>query len=406
MLIPTTVYTQMAGRAGREGWKGGDVIILGQTNGERELNDARLLAKQEASDIEAQLCVDRNADRYFLQCLVAGLVSGPDAMMHFLEATIDGNACTDVDAKTAAGEAIIGRLRELRLIEEHKMIASALGRAIASSSLSIGEGLDLKAAIDNLQTNLCLGDDVHLLYLCVPPGALASETTPSYENRVWQDLANQHKDVIKMITTYDAGMLERHIVKTIRNGGKHQNPEEMAKHDRELDRFYFAFMLERLIAEESIAQIVQAFMVTRGSIQALQMQAATFAGQSVRFCETAGSRTLGRALDTFRERLNFGVKSELLPLIKLPSCSRQIARLLVVNRVSGPLELSELTQDMIARILAQRRGEDQPFEIERELAAKLKEEATMVARSLTVIEDLESTAITNMVGHMFGRRPP
>jgi DNA polymerase theta len=217
-------------------------------------------------------------------------------------------------------------------------------------------------------------------------------------------LRTEHAEVIELITSFNARMFERHVIVTMQNGGKRMNRDQMAKHDREFDRFFFACILQQLIAEEAVNEIVRKYEVTRGWVQSLQMQAAAFAGQSVRFCETTGSRTLGRALNTFRERLNFGVKNELLPLMKLPSCSRQTARLLVTNRISGPLELAELTVDLVARILAQKRRNDRPFQNEIDLAETLLREATEVARRLTIIEELENTAVANTMRAVFGRR--
>jgi DNA polymerase theta len=133
------------------------------------------------------------------------------------------------------------------------------------------------------------------------------------------------------------------------------------------------------------------------------MQAGSFAGQSVRFCEAIGNKALGRALNLFRERLNFGVKNELLPLMKLPSCNRDTARLLVKNRISGPLELADLTVEIIAGILAQKRGDDRPFQSEIDLATRLLDEATQVASQLRGIEELENSAVANAMRAIFGR---
>ena len=393
-LIQGSVYTQMAGRAGRDERVRGDVFILGRNNDKTELNDALKLATQELESITPQLLNDNAADRFFLQCLVTGLCSPERGLDTFVGTTLYGNSFGNTEENHRLTNEISERLRSLHLIESSCVAATPLGKAIASSSMSIEEGLQLKEAIDNLQTNVCLRDEVHLLYLCVPPSTTASETTPSYDSAVWETLADEHEEVIKLITSLDGPMLRRHMAITRRNGGKHMNSEEMSRHDKELDRVFFACLLQKLIAEQSVNDIVKLFAITRGSVQSLQMQAANFAGQSVRFCEATGSRTLGKALNSFKERLNFGVKNELLPLMKLPSCDRQTARLLVSNRISNPIELSELSEDQIAEILAQRRGDDRPFAKERDLARRLRSEAKVAADSLTIINDLEGSAVT------------
>lgn len=423
ILIPTAVYTQMAGRAGRDESQGGDVFILSQIGDEKEKNDSLKLSQQSIEDMEPHLLADGIADRFFLQCLVSGLLNPIGGTKMFVSTCLQ--SCIEKDKKKnkIIADEIKSRLRKDSLIEEiqtknkndddlnssfNDSIAiendddddddlkpTALGCAIAGSSMSIDEGLELKEAIDKLQKNLCLKDEVHLLYLCVPPSAISLQSTPNYENEIWRQLYNEHKEVLKLITSLDSNTFERHLILTMRNGGKKMNSSasnQMAIIDRELDRFFYACLLQKLIAEQSVNEIVNYFGVTRGSVQSLQMQAATFAGQSVRFCETTGCRTLGRALDTFRERLNFGVKNELLPLMKLPSCSRFTARILVTNRIPTPIELSELNEEEIAHLIAAKRGSDTPNDKELELGWKLKEESRQIARSLMIIDELENNA--------------
>ncbi|KAK8875876.1 putative ATP-dependent RNA helicase ddx60 [Tritrichomonas musculus] len=420
-LIPTTVYTQMAGRAGRDESQGGDVFILSQFGDEKEKNDSLRLSLQCIEDMQPQLLADGVSDRFFLQCLVSGLISPNGGANLFVKTCLQSCILKDKKKNKMIAEQIKDRLRKDSLIEsqinesfndsirneeeeeecndddddDDLLKPTALGCAIAGSSMSIDEGLELKTAIDKLQKNLCLKDEVHLLYLCVPPNAIQLQTTPNYENEIWRQLYSEHKEVLKLITSLDSSSFERHLILTMRNGGKRMNrpsSDKMAIIDRELDRFFYACLLQRLIAEQSVNEIVDYFGVTRGSVQSLQMQAATFAGQSVRFCETTGCRTLGKALDTFRERLNFGVKNELLPLMKLPSCNRFTARILVTNRIPTPIELSELNEEEIALILAAKRGSDTPNDKEKELGWKLKEESRQIARSLMIIDELENNA--------------
>jgi replicative superfamily II helicase len=404
VLIQAAVDAQMAGRAGRGERRDGDVFVLAQTGDDAEVAQLMTLAKQEIADIETHLLRETTADRYVLQCLVAGLLVPATAIEDFAKATFVHFSRKDDSSMEKCMRDIESRLRTLALLDPQADTPTALGRAIAGSSMSIEEGLELKEAIDNLQTNLRLLDEVHLLYLCVPPNAVTAEETPPYDHNVWESLRTDHAEVIERITSFNKRMFERHIIMMMQNGGKRMNKDQMAKHDRELDRFFFACILQQLIAEESVAEIVKKYKVTRGSVQSLQMQAATFAGQSVRFCETTGSRTLGMALNTFRERLNFGVKNELLPLMKLPSCNRVTARLLITNRIPGPLELAELDVETVSRILAQKRGDDRPFTSEIDLATRIIGEASEVARRLMIIEELENMAVANTMRTTFGRR--
>jgi replicative superfamily II helicase len=228
--IPTSVYVQMAGRAGRDEKGGGCVIVLASVDDEAERKDALELAKQNLDSLNPQLLRNNAADRYFLQCLACGLVSPDDGLSNFV------NACFEVHLGISGIEEkmteIADRLRFHGLIEAEGVAPTPLGRSIASASLSIEEGLEVKAAIDNLQQNLRLKDDVHLLYLCVPPSTVSGEATPSYDCEIWENLVSEHKEVVQLISGLDAALFERHIVMTLRNGGKKMNRDEMAQRDR------------------------------------------------------------------------------------------------------------------------------------------------------------------------------
>jgi hypothetical protein len=98
---------------------------------------------------------------------------------------------------------------------------------------------------------------------------------------MWDIRRAEHAEVIGLITGFDQPLFEREIVLIIQNGRKRINKNQMAKHDRELDRFYFACILQQLIAETSPDEIVQMYKVTQRSVQSLQMQTAIFTDQSV-----------------------------------------------------------------------------------------------------------------------------
>ncbi|KAH0785290.1 DEAD/DEAH box helicase family protein [Histomonas meleagridis] len=75
ILIPNSVFIQMAGRAGRNELIGGDVFILARTTNEREIQDACALSRNEIENITPQLFMsEKSSDRYFLQCLYLGLL--------------------------------------------------------------------------------------------------------------------------------------------------------------------------------------------------------------------------------------------------------------------------------------------------------------------------------------------
>ena len=144
-----------------------------------------------------------------------------------------------------------------------------------------------------------------------------------------------------------------------------------------------------LINEINLKDITKKYNVERGLIQSLQIQCATYAGQVSRFCEMYGAVLLSTTLNKFRQRLNFAARSELLSLMVLPSCKRDIARVLFNSGIKSPIELSELNYDAIYVIIK----ESTIVGISQEDIKQILKEAKEYTKSLHKIEQLEENAI-------------
>lgn len=102
--------------------------------------------------------------------------------------------------------------------------------------------------------------------------------------------------------------------------------------DRELvlryRRLWAGLMLLQLVEEDSLEKVAQDFDVSRGELQRLQTDAATFASMVAVFCERLHWRPLALLIAHFADRISFGAKSELLPLMRIPGVKAYRARLL------------------------------------------------------------------------------
>jgi DNA polymerase theta len=271
-----------------------------------------------------------------------------------------------------------------------------LGRAVAGSSLDISEGLALFAVISKLELDLCLGDEVHLLYLCVPGGVAASLKPEPYDSAMWRFIINRHRHVVRLITGFDDRRLNGLQDLPGRFGGAGRVDPAV---DAEFDRIFVAVILRELINETPVQEITRKFRVERGLLQSWQMQCASFAGQISRFCEIVGSGLLAATLNRFRQRLNFGARTELLGLLVLPSCGRDIARRLVRCGLTSPMELADLEVDAIAVLIKEKQeGDDDPSpcEADLELAKRILIDAKEYTQSLTRLEAMEESAIQKM----------
>lgn len=458
-LIPSSQFTQMIGRAGRSANRPGDAIIIAHSDSENEMNDIIKLSKHQIDDLVPHLLNEGQLDRFFLQCLSTNLVPPKGGLIMFISKTLSyantmflggpslsesssGNtspsrsfsnsmvsspevsssssssfslnmpssmlnesgtseikSIIEDDSKNSSStfsyEIAAKRLIDKGLINKDTYEATPLGRAIASSSVSIEEGIFLESVIQNIQKNLCLDDELHLLYLCVSPSiAETIKKKEPYDSNIWVRILKEHTHVIQLITGLkNYAEIDRiQDLPRIYGGLGRVNPEL----DSKLDRVFIAAILYDLINEVSVSKITRLFNVERGMIQSLQMQCASFAGQTSRFCEMYGSVLLASTLNRFRQRLSFAARSELLALMVLPSISKGIARILYDAGLPSPIEVSNLNKEALAAIIASvnEKGEKMsPTEADLSIASSIHEEATEYTKSLAKMEQLEEIAI-------------
>ncbi|KAI5537241.1 plastid DNA replication [Trichomonas vaginalis G3] len=389
-LIPNSLYTQMAGRAGRDESIGGDVVVLGMNDKESELTDFSQLCSQRLEDINPHLLENDLFDRFLLQCFSTGLLkAGLEGAIEFIKNSFEALSNKNLDFENIAKNSL-ERLRNRSLLDKDYKV-TPVGRAIAESAMSIEEGIELQGIIKNVETGLSLEDDVHMLYLCIPPSAIANERTPDYDSDVWENIISKHETVTKLVSGISIINFQKHFIETKHLGGKNKD-EKHKKIDHELDRFYFACLLGEMIDERPLSEVTRRFSISRGAAQSLQMTCANFAGQTAKFCEKVGCPLLGTALNAFRKRLDFGVQSDILPLLRLPSCTKSTARKLIQKGISSPSEVAEASTERLATIISNGKTvEDSDIT----KAKRLKDEAAQVAKSLAFLDTLEDFAVQN-----------
>jgi replicative superfamily II helicase len=384
--IPASVYTQMVGRAGRTTDRRGEAFIFAHSSRQTEIAEILKLSQHEIPNIVPHLRETGTIERFFLQCLSAGFLPEDRSLESFW-------SCTFRHAKDdEAMAAVTNNLVKMGLIKDKDNRVTLLGRAISTSSLSIEEGLLMAQDIRFLQKDICFEDELHLLYLCVSPHMITAVKPEPYNAPNWLRIIDRHRHVIKLITKIPDNRLDRmQDLPMIRGGLGRVDPHL----DACFDRIYIAVIMKDLIDETPMPEITRRFKIDRGTIQSLQMQCATFAAQTAKFCELLGAGLLAAALNRFRPRLDFGVRSELLGLLVLPSCTKEVARVLVSAGITSPVDLAELTPEMIAVILKPNDATELT-ESDLKLAAAIHSHSVEYTESLARLESLEERAVQNM----------
>lgn len=95
-------------------------------------------------------------------------------------------------------------------------------------------------------------------------------------------------------------------------------PVEDSDKYRFYKRIYVAIILFRLTEELPIHSVTRIIgELTSGQLQSLQKESATFCSMTVTFCRKLNWNPLASCLETYVGRLGYGVRSELLPLIRI-----------------------------------------------------------------------------------------
>jgi DNA polymerase theta len=126
---------------------------------------------------------------------------------------------------------------------------------------------------------------------------LATVKAQAYNTPMWERILREHRHVIKLVT----GMEDRAIDRMQDLPSIHGGIGHIRKGiEDEFDRIFIAVILREFINETPIPEITKKFKIERGTLQALQMQCTSFAGQITRFCELFSPGLLAATFTRFR----------------------------------------------------------------------------------------------------------
>jgi replicative superfamily II helicase len=341
-------YSQMAGRIESQD---GSVIVIQHTGSDEESILIRKLSTEVLGRIFARLLAPPEFDRYWLQCLYCFNADIADGFAEKTFAALSQQRTPkELDQIKAESKK---RLHDSRLMFADNRI-TRIGMSIAGANFRIAEGLMVLDNLEKASKNCCFTDDVHMLYLCVPTEI--GFATPSYREDIWAKIYDGHAHVVQLTIGLDRTAFNRIVALAFRSGD-FKAGENI---DSQLDRFYAACVLLAVIEERTMADIEKQFAIDRGSIESLHTNAATFAGQVGKFCELCGFSVLGAAIHKFCQRLNHAVKNELLPLMAMPSCNQNMARILYNQGIEQPSDLTNCTVEEVDVLLRGPAGMEPP----------------------------------------------
>uniref|UniRef100_A0A8R1DWJ6 POLQ-like helical domain-containing protein n=1 Tax=Caenorhabditis japonica TaxID=281687 RepID=A0A8R1DWJ6_CAEJA len=187
-----------------------------------------------------------------------------------------------------------------------------LARAAIASSLPPEAALAIFKDLNVASRAIALDTELHMLYLVTPINvSVWQECDWHHLFALFSKLPPDHRRIAKLVGASEKFILER------MGGGR--NETQLQVHTR----FFSALALFDLINEMSIYEVSHKYRISRGCLQTLQSQSATYAAMIVAFCLRLGWTYLKALLDGFAARLMFGIRSELSELVQIDGIDGQ-----------------------------------------------------------------------------------
>ncbi|PZC85504.1 hypothetical protein B5X24_HaOG216612 [Helicoverpa armigera] len=323
--INILTYKQMIGRAGRMGkdTQGESVLIC--TEAEKKIGFELMMGSLEP----VKSCIETE-DKYMravLEMIASQVLSTKEQVEIYSKCTLLYNQQDTSGTQMNLLQKTLDELKNFELVriqtegDEEHYVATPLGKACLSSSMAPNDGLSLFCELQKARQCLVLETDLHLIYLVTPYGVSSQWGNMDWIHMLtlWESLTKAQKRVGELV-----GVQESFIIRCLRTNKASNIQNRVNIHKR----FYTALALQDLVNEVPLAEVATKFQCARGFLQSLQQGAATFAGMVTAFCRQLGWKNMEMLVSQFQDRLHFGIHSDLLELMKLPSLNGMRARTL------------------------------------------------------------------------------
>ncbi|KAK5650132.1 hypothetical protein RI129_001161 [Pyrocoelia pectoralis] len=209
-------------------------------------------------------------------------------------------------------------LKRKRIIDNNtKLMVSKLGNAAMKGNLSLTDAHLLYTDLTKAKESLVLLNCLHLLYLVTPYSLVELiKLDKSQFHHVLMQLKSEERKTATVL-----GITESCIVRMLSN-----QPIKTVS-TSVLNRFYMSLMLYELWNETSVLDVSEKYQVSRGIVQTLMTNAATFASNVVNFCEQIDDLwAFVYLLKGMSQRLSHCCCRDILPLMELPAVKQGRAK--------------------------------------------------------------------------------
>ncbi len=359
-FIPVLEYLQMAGRAGRPSYdKRGEALLIAKTEAEKD----KLVEKYlhgEPENIYSKLAAEP-ALRFYLLSLIAGnFVRSKEQIMEFFSKTYWAYQYGDMGQLQGIIERMLKLLVEYGFItstETDDFVCGDELNSVKYEATKLGQRVSelyLDPATANELINAMKRADVQRVndFSYVHMFSFTNELKPLLRVKMkefedYQEMAATHEDdMIRPIPTpfdyeYDNFM---HSIKTA------------------------SFFME-WVNERDEEYLLEKYDIRPGEIRAKIEIADWLVYSSVEMAKLLDLKDVYRKLNVIRERLKYGAKEELLPLLRLKNIGRVRARKLYKNSIFNIKDIKAADLTTLKQII----GEKTAIDIKKQVGQEFKE---------------------------------
>ncbi|HLC65568.1 MAG TPA: helicase-related protein [Candidatus Nanoarchaeia archaeon] len=328
--IPVLEYLQQAGRAGRPKYDSlGQAIAIAQSDGERD-KIYEMYIKGEPEEIHSKLAVEPALRMYVLSLIATGIVSSREEISDFFEKTFWAHQYQDPRRLDNIIEKILYMLEEWEFLRESNGIytATPIGRRI--SELYI--------------------DPYTAYYLveCLRRGASKTVNIFSVMHMISSTLEMRPRVKAKMKDIED---LQHEVAANHDSLLAEEPPMFEAEYDDFLDSVKTAMMFTRWAEEDTEEILLENFNVRPGELQVKLDMADWLLYASHDLCTLLHFPSMRREISKARFRVKYGIKEELLPLVRLDQVGRVRARKLYSNGIKDLGDVKKADIALLSRLL-------------------------------------------------------
>jgi len=328
--IPVLEYHQMTGRAGRPnfGDEFGEAITLAGSEKEFEFIKETYV-EGDSEEIISKLSVEPVLRSAILSLVASGFVIELEDLIDFFKETFYGQQFGDDFGFRIKIEAAVDSLVEYGFIKqlEDKLLPTKIGRRVSELYIYPDAAFDLIEGLNELDTDF---DDIALLHLIASNWEMYPWTNIQKKDYEW--LENSIDEILPKIVG--------------------EPPKEWDWNYTEfLKKSKTCFLMNEWIHESNEDYILDEYNVPPGEIRNVVSKADWLLYGASELCKLTDNLEKVNQINKVKLRIKNGIKSELIPLVKLRGIGRVRARRLYNAGFKNVLKLRTAKLDELSRIL-------------------------------------------------------